>query len=71
MFNNGVPIEVVRDYLGHSIIETTWGYIYNNLGKKNTSSMIHESLSSMSGFEVPVLNCSQIDEIKKPREPCK
>lgn len=27
LFNNGVPVEIIRNYLGHSDIKTTWGYI--------------------------------------------
>ena len=29
MFQNGVNIETIRDYLGHSDIKTTYSYIYN------------------------------------------
>lgn len=48
MYNKGVPIEVIRDYLGHSCTSTTWGYIYDNLGKEQTNRIIIESLKEMN-----------------------
>lgn len=51
MFNKGIPIEIVRDYLGHSDVKTTFGYIYDNMGKKKTNEMIIESLEELSGYQ--------------------
>ncbi|VDN48241.1 protein of unknown function [Petrocella atlantisensis] len=34
MHSNGVPVEMIRQFLGHADIKTTWGYIYNNQNKE-------------------------------------
>lgn len=47
MFNNGVPVEIIRDYLGHSDIKTTWGYILDNQGKEKTAQMVLKSLQTL------------------------
>lgn len=36
MDRNGVPIEMIRWFLGHNDIVTTHGYILNNQGKEKT-----------------------------------
>lgn len=33
-FNNRIPLEITRAYMGHSNIKTTNDYILNNRGKK-------------------------------------
>jgi len=50
MFNNGVPIEIIRDYLGHSDTKTTYGYIFNNMRKEETNKIILNSLEKMNGL---------------------
>ncbi len=52
MFNNGIPVEMIRAYMGHSDIKTTYGYILNNRGKKETAKKIHKSLKSMCGLKI-------------------
>lgn len=51
MFNNGVPVEIIRNYLGHSDIKTTFGYILDNNGKKKTNQMILRALENMNGLK--------------------
>lgn len=52
MFNNGVPVEIIRNFLGHSDIKTTYGYILDNKKKEDTCRMIHNALSSMNGLKI-------------------
>ncbi len=40
MFSNGVSVEIIRDFLGHSDIKTTWGYIFDNNSKEDTYNLI-------------------------------
>jgi integrase len=51
LFNNGVPVEIIRNYLGHSDIKTTWGYILDNHRKEETARMIVNSLVSLNGLK--------------------
>jgi len=51
MFNNGVPVEIIRNFLGHSDIKTTYGYILDNKKKEDTCRMIHLALDSMNGLK--------------------
>ena len=51
MFNRNVPVEIIRNYLGHSDIKTTYGYILDNHKKEETNRMILESLNSLSGLK--------------------
>lgn len=51
LFNNGVPVEIIRNYLGHSDIKTTWGYILDNHRKEETAKMIVNSLKSLNGLK--------------------
>ena len=51
MFNNGVPVEIIRNYLGHSDIKTTFSYILDNNGKAKTNQMILNSLGNMNGLK--------------------
>jgi len=48
LFINGVPVEIIRNYLGHSDIKTTWGYILDNHRKEETARMIVSSLVSLN-----------------------
>ena len=59
MDRNGVPIEMIRWFLGHNDTATTRGYILNNQGKEKTKQIVIESLSGMNGIDV--LKRTQID----------
>lgn len=48
MHKNGISLEMIRQYLGHSTIETTIGYIYNNNTKEETSRLIQNALSNLN-----------------------
>ena len=50
MSSAGVDVEIIRDFLGHSDIRTTWGYILNNKGKAQTHRIITSSLSGLNGL---------------------
>ena len=52
MLNNGVPVEIIRNFLVHSDIKTTHGYILDNKKKEDTCRMIHNALSSMNGLKI-------------------
>lgn len=41
---NGVPLDCIREMLGHSNLNTTLGYIYNPLTEKETYSLIAKAL---------------------------
>ena len=41
---NGVPIDSIRELLGHSELNTTLGYIYNPLTEKETYDLISKAL---------------------------
>lgn len=51
MFNNHVPVELIRDYLGHSDIKTTYGYILDNNTKAETRRIIVNSLENLNGLK--------------------
>lgn len=51
MFNSGIPVEIIRNYLGHSDIKTTFSYILDNNGKQKTNNMIINALSKMNGLK--------------------
>lgn len=50
LYANKVSIEVIRDYLGHSDIKTTYGYIYNIETEEATNKMIINALND-NGLE--------------------
>lgn len=50
MFCNGVPVIAIRNYLGHSDIKTTYGYILDNHSKEERNMIILNSLSSLNGL---------------------
>ena len=52
MDRRDVPIEIIREYLGHNDITTTRSYILNNQGKKETTKLIVNALSEMNGIDV-------------------
>ena len=41
---NGVPLDCIRELLGHSSLSTTLGYIYNPLTEKETYDLISKAL---------------------------
>ena len=41
---NGVPIDAIREQLGHSNLSTTYGYIYNPLTEAETYDLIASAL---------------------------
>lgn len=41
---NGVPLDCIRELLGHSTLNTTLGYIYNPLTEKETYDLISKAL---------------------------
>ena len=43
---NGVPVDLIREQLGHSSLSTTYGYIYNSLTEKATYDALTRALSS-------------------------
>lgn len=51
MFNQGVPVEIIRNYLGHADIKTTYGYILDNHRKEETNKMILSALSNLNGLK--------------------
>lgn len=51
MHMNGVPIQIIKEYLGHSDTQTTWGYIVNNKKKQEVHEMIRNSLKNLNGLK--------------------
>jgi integrase len=51
LHHDNVPIEIIRAYLGHSDVKTTWGYIYDNQTKRQSAKLISQSLSGMNGLK--------------------
>lgn len=41
---HGVPLDCIRELLGHADISTTLGYLYNPLTEKETYNLIIEAL---------------------------
>lgn len=48
MHKNGLPLELIRQYLGHSSIQTTIGYIYNNNTKDENRKLIQNALRNLN-----------------------
>ena len=42
----GVPMDFIREQLGHASLSTTYGYIYNPLTEKETYDTLTRALSS-------------------------
>lgn len=51
MFNNGVNVEMIRDFLGHADIKTTYGYIVDNHGKEERNRILLNSLKNLNGLK--------------------
>ena len=50
---NGVPLDAIRELLGHSDLQTTLGYIYNPLTDTEIADLIEKALqTSMSSTVV-------------------
>jgi site-specific recombinase XerD len=43
---SGVPIDEIRNLLGHSNLETTMRYLYNPLTAEETKKLVQDALSS-------------------------
>jgi len=41
---NGVPLNAIRELLGHSDLQTTLGYIYNPLTDSETADLIAKAV---------------------------
>ena len=41
---HGVPLDSIRELLGHTNLQTTLGYIYNPLTEKETYNLISQAL---------------------------
>ncbi len=52
MVAKGVTVEIIRDYLGHSDIKTTWGYIFDNNEEERTAKIISDSLMDMNSLRI-------------------
>ena len=44
LFTNGVPLDEIRRFLGHSDEKTTLGYIYNPFNDKQTKELYNKAL---------------------------
>jgi integrase len=51
MFKQGVPVVIIKQYLGHSDIKTTYEYILDNNQRNETHNIIIKSLSDMNGLK--------------------
>lgn len=51
MFANGVSMEIIKNFLGHSDIKTTFGYILDIQSKEDTQRQILTSLSNLNGLK--------------------
>ena len=50
MHMQGIPIQIIKEFLGHSDTKTTWGYIVNNQEKAVVHSQIKNTLSNLNGL---------------------
>lgn len=50
MHMQGVPIQIIKEFLGHSDTKTTWGYIVNNQEKEVVHIQIKEALANLNGL---------------------
>ena len=57
MYKNGVNIEGIRDFLGHSDIQTTFDYIYDCDSEETTKKIIINSLNDNNALD-SVLVCT-------------
>ena len=65
MHANGVHIEIIREFLGHSDTRTTWGYIYNVENEENTKRIIIDSLNSNNGLRTQTYSNDENKKIRK------
>lgn len=63
---NGVPLDAIREQLGHSSLSTTLGYIYNPLTEKETYKLIAKALWV---FEKLAFKCFQMGATEKMEKP--
>ncbi len=52
MYMKKVPVEIIRDFLGHSDIKTTHGYIFDCNEAETTANLIKNSLADMNGLRI-------------------
>lgn len=52
MYKNNIKVEIIRDYLGHSDIKTTYGYILDNNDKETTAQKIICALNGNNGCKL-------------------
>lgn len=53
MYNSSqVPVEEIRDFLGHSDIKTTWEYIVNTRDEEESKKRMHRSLQGLNGLTI-------------------
>lgn len=45
---NHVPIEIIKNYMGHSDEKTTWGYIYDTQTQQESNDMIQKALLQLN-----------------------
>jgi len=51
LYLDGLSLEQIKDYLGHSDIKTTQSYIYDINSKKQKRQLLKKSLSNMNGLK--------------------
>ena len=56
----GVPMDFIREQLGHSSLATTYGYIYNPLTEKETYEALTRALSSGKSPEPDEMNAGNV-----------
>ena len=62
---NGVPINFIREQLGHASLSTTYGYIYNPLTEAESYKMLTDALSRKKGA-TPEHETDSIASVPKP-----
>lgn len=51
MYMQGISIDIIKEFLGHSDTKTTWGYIVNNQEKEVVHSQIKNALANLNGLK--------------------
>ena len=51
LFGKGVSVEIIRDYLGHADIKTTFSYILDCNGKEKRNQQLLNALEDMNGLK--------------------
>ena len=67
----GVPIDAIREQLGHSELSTTLSYIYNPLTEDATYSMIANALDGKKTSDLNVIQSDSKFTHKEKRKRCK